>query len=257
VRRREDADEAALTRAQRALLDAEPDLPERAARAAVRSYGEARFCHLSWEERIAIAALGVLEATRRYDPSRGQTYRDWAFFAGVNRLLDAGREERAAYAKARALVRAAALSHFAEAQPRVEIGVDTTESLAAKLAAFSDPLVGHALMALAVAPLSEGGEEELVEREAAARAAEALRAALPPPGTEERRMLELHFVKRAPLTEVAASLGVPEPGYRTFVRRFQEVLAALRRRLREGGIDELPPWREDVGGAPLGPESGR
>jgi hypothetical protein len=89
------------------------------------------------------------------------------------------------------------------------------------------------------------------EFEAAAVAGDALRAVLPPEGSDERRMLEMHFVERVPLTEVAAAMGVDDSGYRTFVRRFHELLASLRDGLYRRGIMEIPAWREDLSGHAL------
>lgn len=248
--------ETPLTAAQRALLDAEPELPARVVSAAMRC-GAGRSAGLGWEELMSIAAVGVLEAARRFDPARSASFREWAFFNGLHHVLDAARDERQTHGRAVARLRAAAMTYFADAEAKLELGVDTTESLAAKLAAFCDPLVGLAMMEVATGPAGTGGEDELVEREAAARAGAALREVLPPPGSEERRMLELHFVKRAPLSKVAEAMGVPESGYRSFVRRFHLVLGELRRGLAERGLHEMPPWREDLGGTPLGPDSGR
>ena len=47
-------------------------------------------------------------------------------------------------------------------------------------------------------------------------------------------------------------MGVDNRGYHTFVRRFHEVAAAVRKGLERRGITERPPWIEEVSGHALG-----
>ena len=176
--------------------------------------------------------------------------------AAVHKVLQAGREEGRRYAKARALVRASAMAYFGRASASVEIGFETDASLTAKLNGFTNPVLGLAMMAVATLTPTAGSADEAAEIEAAALAGDALREVLPAEGSEERRMLEMHFAQGMPLTEVAAAMGVGGPGYRTFVRRFHDVLASLREGLRERGIGERPPWREEVSGHALREEGG-
>jgi RNA polymerase sigma factor (sigma-70 family) len=242
-----------LTPAQRALFESAPGLAEEAAHVAVRGAGEARFRHLSWEEMVSIATIAAMEATTTFDPAGGESYRTWAFFSAVCKVIDAGREESRRYAKVKAAIRANAMVYFGRvAAGEVEIGVDTEASLTDKLYAVTNPVIGLALLEAAVSRQVAGEEDEVAEVDAAARAGEALRQALPAEGTDERRMLELHFVQRKPLAEVARDMGVDARGYRTFLRRFDQVLAGIRDGLLRRGIAEMPPWREDVSGRPLG-----
>jgi len=240
-----------LTPAQRALFESEPNLAEEAAAAARKTLGAVRFRHLSWEDLVSIAAVGAMEATATFNPATGSSYRTWGFFAAVHAVIDAGRTEHERHAKTRALLRASAMVYFAQAQAAVEIGVDTDASLTDKLHGFSNPVLGLALLEVAAAKPTTGGEGEAVEIEAAARAGDALREALPESGSDERTMIEMRFGKQMPLTEVAAAMGVDERGYRTFVRRFHAAVAAVREGLRQRGIRELPPWREGVSGRAL------
>lgn len=240
-----------LTPAQRALFEKEPGLAEEAAEAGRRALGTASFLHLSWEEMVSIATIGALEATVTWNPTAGSSYRTWGFFAALHAVLDAGRVEHQRYAKTRALLRASAMAFFAQAEVGIDLGVDTEASLTDKLHGFSNSVVGLAMLEVAAARPTTGGEDEVAELEAAARAGDALREVLPEVGSDERRMLELRFGEQRPLTEVAAVMGVDARGYRTFVRRFHAVVAALREGLEKRGIRELPPWREAVSGRAL------
>jgi DNA-directed RNA polymerase specialized sigma24 family protein len=242
---------AELTPAQRALFDGEPGLAEEAALAALKGAGEARFRHLAWEEMVSIASVAAMEATATFDPATGEPYRTWGFFAAVHAVLESWREEGRQYAKARALIRASAMVYFGRASASVDIGFETDGTLTAKLHSFTNPVLGLALEEVAALVPTAGGEDGAAEMLAAARAGEALRAVLPAEGSEERRMLEMHFAQRMPLTEVAAAMGVEGSKYRTFVRRFHEVLASLRDGLRKRGIAEMPSWREGVSGRAL------
>lgn len=172
----------------------------------------------------------------------------WAFFAAVHALIESVREENKRYARQMTMLRARVLSYFAETDVGVELGVDTEATIAEKLHGMTDPVLGLALAEIATAKTTTGGEDERVELEAAALAGDALRQVLPPAGSEERRMLEMHFVEQRPLTEVAAAMGVDAHGYSSFVRRFHGVLASLRDGLAKRGIKERPPWREEVSG---------
>jgi DNA-directed RNA polymerase specialized sigma24 family protein len=240
-----------LTPAQRKLFDDEPGLAEDAVNAVMKELGAAIFGHFSREEMLSIATLGALEATTTFEPAAGQAYRIWGFFAAVRRVLDCRREDHARHAKTRALLRANVLVYFGSASAEVEVGVDTDASLANKLHGFTSPTLALAVLEVAAQEPTTGGEDEVVEREAAARAGDALRQALPAAGTDERRMFDLHFGEHKPLTEVATAMGVDKAGYRTFVRRFHEALAALREELAKRGIKKIPPWREDASGRAL------
>jgi hypothetical protein len=243
----------ALTPAQRVLFASEPGLPAEAVTAALKGMGERRFRHLPREDMLATAALAAMEAAVTFDPARGLEYRSWAFFAAMHAVMMTGREEHARYARATAMIHAGVLMYFGQASVPADVGFETESSLAEKLHNYTSPVVGLALMELAASRPTSGGEDEEIERLAAARAGAALRAVLPAEGSEERRWLDLHFGQRLPLTQVAAAMGVDTAaGYRTFVRRFHAVLASLREGLERRGIRELPPWRADVSGHALG-----
>jgi RNA polymerase sigma factor (sigma-70 family) len=242
----------ALTPEQLALFKSEPLVPEEAVAATLKGMGAALFRHLEREDLRSIATIAVMESTASYDPARGSTYRTWAFFAAVNALLQNGRAEHQRHAKARALVRASVLMYLGRSSLGVDIGVETEETLTAKLHSYTNPVVVLALKEVAAMKPTTGGEDEVGELETAARAGDALREALSHCGAEERRVLEMHFRDGIPLTEVAAALGVDASGYRTFVRRFHDALAALREALAKRGIRERPPWREEVAGEVLG-----
>jgi DNA-directed RNA polymerase specialized sigma24 family protein len=240
-----------LTPAQRKLFDDEPGLAEEAVGAVFKELGAASFRQFSWEEMVSIATLGALEATATFDPAAGTTYRTWGFFAAVHKVLQSRRQDHTQYAKAKALLYANALLYFGSASAGIALGVDTDASLWGKLHGFTNPVLGLALLEVAAHEPTVGGEHEIVEREAAARAGDALRQVLSGLGSDERTMIEMHFGERKPLTEVAAAMGVDKQGYRTFVRRFHEVLATLREGLARRGMREMPPWREDASGRAL------
>lgn len=244
---------SALTPEQRERFDSEPGLAEEAARAALQILGRACFRHLEWEEMMAIAAIGVMEATVSFDPACGSSYRTWAFFKGVHRVLDAAREEAEQHGKTRALVRATVLTYFAQASTSIDLGFETEASLTDKLHDFTDPVLALAMLEVAASRSSAGGEDEIAEREAAERAGDALREVLAELPPDDRRMIDLHFVERIPLTQVAAVMGGDKVSYWVFVRRFHEVMAALRRGLERRGIAEAPPWMEGISGNALGP----
>ena len=242
----------ALTPEQRGRFDDEPGLAEEAVAAALSAMGPARFRHLSRDELLSIASIGAMEAATTFDPTRGDTYRTWGFFAALHAVLEGAREEQRRYAKVIALIRASAMVYFAETDVGVEVGVDTEASVKEKLHGFTNPLLGLALAAVAAAKPETGGQDELIEREAAARAGDALREVLQDLTADERRMIELRFVEEKTLAEVAAAMGVHARGYRTFVRRYHELLASLREGLSARGIREMPPWIEEVSGHTLG-----
>jgi len=243
-----------LTPAQRELFDSEPDLAADAADVAYRELGGACFRHLSRDEMLSIATIAAMEATVTFDPTLvGAKYRPWAFFRAMGAVLNAAKREGMQYRKTNALIRAHMMAHFGRATAEVDIGVDTDESLTDKLHDFSNPVLGLALAAVA-AGTPAGDVDEVAEVEAAAMAGEALRAVLPPVGSAERRMLEMYFVERKSLAQVATAMGVDERRHKTFARRFDQVLASLRAGLLARGICEMPPWQEDVSGRALGGE---
>ena len=246
----------ALTPEQLARFHSEPGLPEAVVAATVKAMGESLFRHLERDDLLSIARIAVLEAAAKYDPALGSSYSTFAFFTAVSKVLLSAREEHQRYAKARGMVRASVLMYFAQASVGAEIGVETEETLNAKLHGYTNPVIALALKEVAAIEPTVGGEDEPVELEAAARARDALREALSRCAADERRMLELHFRDGLPLTEVAAAMGVEPRGYRTFVRRFHDALAAIREVLAKRGIPERPPWREAVGGEVLGEGGG-
>jgi RNA polymerase sigma factor (sigma-70 family) len=240
-----------LTPAQWDLYNGEPDLPTKVAAAAVKAMGEVAFRHLSWDDLSQIAAVGVLEATASFDPTRGGEYERYAFFSALGVVLDSARTEHERYTKARALVRASALIYFRDTQLVMEIGCETEESITAKLHGYTSTTVARAMLEVASMKPTTGGVEEAEERRAAARAGEALRAVMPAPGSVERRVLEMHFGLGMPLTEIAAEMGVDGTGYRTFVRRFHDVLEGMGEGLAARGIRERPAWMQGVSGRAL------
>jgi DNA-directed RNA polymerase specialized sigma subunit len=239
-----------LTPAQRALFDSEPDLAADAADAAYRELGGACFRHLSRAEMLSIATIAAMEATVTFDPALvGAKYRPWAFFRAMGAVLNAAKREGMQYGKTNALIRAHMMTHFGRATAEVESD-DTDESLTDKLHDFSNPVLGLALAAVA-AGTPAGDVDEVAEVEVAAMAGEALRVVLPPVGSAERRMLEMYFVERKSLAQVATAMGVDERRHKTFARRFDQVLASLRAGLLARGICEMPPWQEDMSGRAL------
>jgi RNA polymerase sigma factor (sigma-70 family) len=242
-----------LTPEQRALFDSEPSVAADAAAAACKELGGPGFRHLERDEMLSIATIAAMDAARTFDPALGAArYRAWAFFSAFERVIDAARRDGVQYKKARALVQAHAMAYLRRATvAEVEIGVDTDESLTDKLHDFSNPMLGVAVAAVA-AGTPAGDVDEAAEVEAAAMAGEALRAALPPVGSDERQMLEMHFVRRMSLGQVAAAMGVGERQYCTFTRRFDRALASIRAGLLQRGVYEMPPWRVDVSGRALG-----
>jgi len=243
---------APLTPEQRRLFDSEPELPTQAAAAAIKGAGRAAFRHLAFAEMVSIATIGAMEATQVYDPAEGTSYRKYAFFAAVLAVLGEVRREKKGHAKMRAMLRASAMVYFTEVDVDVEIGVDTDESLVAKLNGFSNTILGLAVSHVATMAVPGSFEEdELGEREAAAQAGEALRALLPAPGSAERTVIDLYFVQGLPLTKVAEAMGIDKPRYQTFRRRFHELMASLREGMEARGIDGRAPWREDISGHAL------
>jgi DNA-directed RNA polymerase specialized sigma subunit len=241
-----------LTPAQRALFDSEPGIAYEAADAAWKAAGPQRWRHLTFDEVVSIATIGALEATATYDSDEALTYRCWAFFSAVHAVFHAGRDERARYVKEKALLRATVLQHYARTGENFEIGWDTEEEIAGKIHGFSDTVVDVAAKIVASMEPAERAVDEVVERETAAAAGDALRELMPEPGSPERAMLEMRFTQHMPLTQVAEAMGVAPSGYSTFVRGFHKLLAKIRAGLKARGITEMPPWLEDVSGQALG-----
>jgi DNA-directed RNA polymerase specialized sigma24 family protein len=187
-----------LTPEQRALFESEPDLAEAAVAAAIKDLGKEGFRHLSRDEMLSIATIGAMEAATTFDPASRAKYRTWAFFRALHAVLNASSRERRRHAKTNALLRANVTAYSGRATAEVEIGVDTDASLVDKLHGFSDPVLGLALLEVAAFKPSAGGDDEV---EAAALAGDALRDVLPPVGSAERRMLEMHFAEKMPLSE--------------------------------------------------------
>ncbi len=247
-------DPPTLTPRQRARFDEVADVPEKAVPAAIKHYGRRTFRHLSDKAMLSTAVVAVMEAAASYNPTKGSTYRGWAFFSAIRALLEEARDESKRYGRVVAVLRAGLMVHAAQVDERIEIGVDGVDELTAKLHRASDGFYARALLELSASdpPVVSDAEEDRALHEAAVWAGEVLRKALAAFNPPQRTVLHQHFAERKPLTEIAAQMGVPAPRYSTFVRRFHELIAAVGVRLRELGMIELPPWSSELSGTALG-----
>ena len=156
-----------LTAEQEALFETVADVCDEAVSAALREHGPL-LRHLTLHEVRSLAVIGGKEAMASHDEEKGPL-RQWAFFKALHKVLDHARDENRRDAKVIALVRAAAMVHWARFTETVEIGVDDEATLTSKLHGASNGFYGHAALKMVAAEpraasRSGGRDRLMVER---------------------------------------------------------------------------------------------
>jgi hypothetical protein len=259
VKHEKDEPPVTLTPEQHKLYhDKMADVPEEAVKAALRDYPRSMFSHLTPDDMLGYATIGGMEGVATFDPEKGAPLRTWVFYSALHKLLENVRADTKRYAKVIAMLRAKHILHLQHTGGSlIEMGVDGTDEINAKLHGVSDGFYARTALEMAAAePPHDANPEEVVGvREAAAWAGNVTRKVVSSLEPEEASMLDEHFAKeKKPLTQIAAEMGLPRSKYRTFVRDFDLLLAKVGKRLRANGMKGLPVWIPAISGSALSPE---
>ena len=241
----------ALTPEQTCLLESiDVDATaERAVRAVVREWGQV----MSRDDMFQECRFGVVRSAQSYEPG-GCSFEKWAFFAACHAILEGSLSERrhdrmAKYRNLIGRVRQAAFAHMGQEHRLFDAFRDTADFVAAQRNGYSNSTLVRMAATVSSGPFASGGEEEVLEREAAQRAISALKSLVEELQPEQRELLELHFRDGIPLVRIAAMRGQPYPALLAQYHALEKVLGA---RLSGRGIAELPPLPEEASGAVLG-----
>jgi RNA polymerase sigma factor FliA len=204
-----------LTRVQQALVvEALPMVRQIVARLYWRGCGVVR-----WEDILAIGQVELTQVVRGFDPGRGVAFETYAWPAVHGAMRDALRDE----ARMQQVVRLGAYN---------AIDVQTEDG---DPESFGDSLVAGMLANLKGEPLqTEDAESDQLLREALAL----LRHAVSELSAEDRRLIDLHYVKHLPLEQVGKEMGM---GRTVIKARHRGMLKRLVARLGWLGIRE-GPW---------------
>lgn len=227
---------------------------QRAARAVVRDWGQIMpHDDLLQEGRIAVAL-----ATRTFDPAEG-SFEAWAFLSACYGMLESSRSEvrhstMKRFGNLISAVRVAAFGHFARDERTFDAWHDSQAFMREQRNGFSDSTLLKMARAVASCPVTTGGEDELVERETAARAARALKVLVDNLRSDQQELLDLCFVKGLSVKQVAANLGQK---YQDVLKRYHELERLIGARLAGQGFRGMPSLPEESGGTILGRHENR
>ncbi|MBE7452480.1 MAG: sigma-70 family RNA polymerase sigma factor [Kofleriaceae bacterium] len=186
-----------------------------ARRAAALFHARVR-AHISLEELVAMANLGLAEAASRYDPTAGASFRTFAWYRVQGAILDGLRRHtalpRGVWIRITTLRAAAsyleAQADRAAAARDATLAATTADRLHEVKAALGAIRTMYAVSLDQIAPermpTAEAADEPLIHERRRTEVAEAL-AALP---ERERALLEKHYVEGKTLVEAGAELGL-------------------------------------------------
>jgi RNA polymerase sigma factor for flagellar operon FliA len=187
-----------------------------ARRAATLYYGRVR-AHISYDELVAIASVGLTEAANRYDPSLGASFKTFAWYRVQGAIVDGLRKEtalpRSVWAR---IVALRATASYLEAQAdRANAAKNQAEAAttADKLRDVKAAL--GAIRTMYTVSLNEVAPDSLVANEARPedtlmreRQKKALVAALEELPEKERALMHKHYVEGKTLLDAGAELGM-------------------------------------------------
>jgi hypothetical protein len=149
------------------------------------------------------------------------------------------RRQRSVIAAGR--VAAVEFLRFASRRPRDEDAHNTEEQDRSELAAFKGGVVAAFLQGMALEPTSAGGEDEMIERIDAAKAAGALKSVYL--GFQPRQLELLRCECEADFKALAMKWG---KSWWTVQRAKAKLQMVLGARLTGLGVDTMPAWDDEV-----------
>ena len=227
-----------LTAEQKKLVRGVPGLAERAARDAMKRFGPI----LPMEEMIRSAHYGIAVAAQSFDTTRGIAFEQWAYLKAQWTIVDDARTERrqsAQIAAGRCAV--IELLRFEHRAPRDEDAHATDPERRAELQGYKGAVVAAFLRGVAALPLAAGGEDEMIARVDAARAATALSRAYE--GLRPEQIELLACESEADLQALAPRWG---KSWWTLQRARAKLIKVIGARLAGQEIDAMPAWDDEI-----------
>lgn len=220
------------------LVEGSLDLVEVIARHLHRSIGSPA----AVEDLISAGRMGLLDAARRYDPSRGVPFRAFATYRVRGAVLDGmrrmGHLPRRAYSRMRGVeaatvVSEAAIEDLAAPPPPGTRASDADQQLADHLGAMATAMAMGLLARPACgddgAPTAVDGDPDPEERTGREELFALVRAALSELPPEEAALVRRHYLEGEQFDEVARDLGISKSWAS---RLHSRALQRLTRRLR-------------------------
>ena len=223
-----------LTAAQQELVRTASHLVDKIARAIARRGGA-----LDLDELASLGRAGLVEAAQTFDPSFGVNFEGFAWPRVHGAMKNGAKRERAEH---RARMTAAIAASYAYAESQVDEGdpmTDTERDIHARIDASCDGFVAAMALGYFTAAARVEGEEAAAERDAHARAVEALREARESLPERDRRLIELHYEEQLDLKEVATRLGF---SYISARRYHHAAVQRLGARVRGRGVGAAPAY---------------
>jgi hypothetical protein len=235
-----------LTPEQKALVRGVPGLAERAARDVAKRFGQFR----PMDEMVRSAHYGIAKAAQSFEHEMG-TFEEWAYWKAVWSVLDDARSDR----RQTAVILAARVAtfeflRFCHRPPRDDDANNTEEQDRSELDGFEGGLVAAMLRGVALMPAATGGEDEMIARLDAARAATRFKSVLDELTPDQIALLNCK--DEADLKELAPSWG---RSWWTLARARAKLMQVVGARLLGKRLDAMPAWDDEVwraiGGARL------
>jgi RNA polymerase sigma factor for flagellar operon FliA len=198
---------------------------------------------LAREELEALGYEGLVQAARAFDPAQGVPFTTFARFRIMGAMLDGVREE-ARFWRQQAAGRRAAVAWLEEEHGTVDVLHVTEEEARQDMGSFLDGLAAAIFSNMVVAAQPErAGEDELLVREAIARARWALDRAMAGLGAYDQGILRAVYYEGKTAKEAASEAGLSYPSFRRHLKGATLHLAA---RLRALGVTQAPPVMDGV-----------
>jgi hypothetical protein len=233
-----------LTSAQKKLVRSVPGLAERAARDATKRFGALQ--PLDVMERSA--HYGIALAAQSFDPDTGPSFEQWAYLKAMATIMDDARSERRQADRIAAGRHAAMeLLRFEHRASREEDAYATEQQDRSELNAYKAGVVAAFMRGLAGTPMAAGGEDEMISRIDATRAAEALHRVY-----EGFRPEQLELLACEGETDLKELAPKWRKSWWTLARARQKLLKVVGARLMGQNIEEMPAWDEEIWGALAG-----
>jgi hypothetical protein len=205
------------------------------------------------QEAYAGTAEGILTFDRSkatFDETKPENdpLRQWVFFSALRAAQLVLRKDKR-HKRLLQQVWAAVTLHCQGTHRTFDMERETTETYRAALSDFRDGAAAAACVGAALWEPPADGDDDLVERETAARCAAGLEQALGGLSGRRHDLLRLHFADDMPVKAAAAARG--ERGYRADLVEFHRAVDLVRARFVGMGFDELPPFPREADGTIL------